>query len=57
MSLRYAMMHDYFCIGKVTIDILYGWSGWIDKCLDFCDNFLPKVDDYEKLTTQNPTFL
>jgi NAD(P)H-quinone oxidoreductase subunit H len=48
------MMHNYFRIGGVAIDLPYGW---IDKCLDFCDYFLPKINEYEKLITQNPIFL
>lgn len=39
------MMYNYFCIGGVVVDLFYGW---IDKCLDFCDYFLFKVDEYEK---------
>ena len=35
------MMHNYFCIGGV--DLPYGW---MDKCLDLCDYFLSKVDEY-----------
>nr|YP_009668531.1 NADH-plastoquinone oxidoreductase subunit 7 [Heteroscyphus argutus]QCW59306.1 NADH-plastoquinone oxidoreductase subunit 7 [Heteroscyphus argutus] len=48
------MMHNYFRIGGVAADLPYGW---IDKCLDFCDYFLPKVIEYEKLITNNPIFL
>nr|YP_010933343.1 49 kDa subunit of NADH-plastoquinone oxidoreductase [Streptofilum capillatum]WKT08520.1 49 kDa subunit of NADH-plastoquinone oxidoreductase [Streptofilum capillatum]WKT08620.1 49 kDa subunit of NADH-plastoquinone oxidoreductase [Streptofilum sp. BC4-VF8pt]WKT08719.1 49 kDa subunit of NADH-plastoquinone oxidoreductase [Streptofilum sp. ZNP2-VF4pt] len=48
------MMHNYFRIGGVAADLPYGW---VDKCLDFCDYFLPKVDEYEKLITNNPIFL
>nr|YP_009668198.1 NADH-plastoquinone oxidoreductase subunit 7 [Plagiochila chinensis]QCW58973.1 NADH-plastoquinone oxidoreductase subunit 7 [Plagiochila chinensis] len=48
------MMHNYFRIGGVAADLPYGW---IDKCLDFCDYFLPKVTEYEKLITNNPIFL
>nr|YP_010933251.1 49 kDa subunit of NADH-plastoquinone oxidoreductase [Nitella hyalina]APP89499.1 NADH dehydrogenase subunit 7 [Nitella hyalina]WKT08435.1 49 kDa subunit of NADH-plastoquinone oxidoreductase [Nitella hyalina] len=48
------MMHNYFRIGGVAVDLPYGW---IDKCLDFCDYFLPKINEYEKLITQNPIFL
>lgn len=48
------MMHNYFRIGGVAADSPYGW---IDKCLDFCDYFLPKVTEYEKLITNNPIFL
>jgi NAD(P)H-quinone oxidoreductase subunit H len=48
------MMHNYFRIGGVAVDLPYGW---IDKCLDFCDYFLPKVNEYERLITRNPIFL
>lgn len=48
------MMHNYFRIGGVAADLPYGW---VDKCLDFCDYFLPKVDEYERLITNNPIFL
>nr|QYB18666.1 NAD(P)H-quinone oxidoreductase subunit H [Conocephalum conicum]QYB18753.1 NAD(P)H-quinone oxidoreductase subunit H [Conocephalum conicum] len=48
------MMHNYFRIGGVAVDLPYGW---IDKCLDFCDYFLPKINEYEKLITNNPIFL
>nr|YP_009158572.1 NADH-plastoquinone oxidoreductase subunit [Lepidozamia peroffskyana]AFR59355.1 NADH-plastoquinone oxidoreductase subunit 7 [Lepidozamia peroffskyana]BAR93778.1 NADH-plastoquinone oxidoreductase subunit [Lepidozamia peroffskyana] len=48
------MMHNYFRIGGVAVDLPYGW---IDKCLDFCDYFLPKVAEYERLITRNPIFL
>nr|YP_010386114.1 NADH dehydrogenase subunit 7 [Cosmarium blyttii]UPO65184.1 NADH dehydrogenase subunit 7 [Cosmarium blyttii] len=48
------MMHNYFRIGGVAVDLPYGW---VDKCLDFCDYFLPKIDEYERLITRNPIFL
>jgi len=48
------MMHNFFRIGGVAVDLPYGW---VDKCLDFCDYFLPKIDEYEKLITRNPIFL
>nr|YP_010705011.1 NADH-plastoquinone oxidoreductase subunit 7 [Porella grandiloba]WCQ78547.1 NADH-plastoquinone oxidoreductase subunit 7 [Porella grandiloba] len=48
------MMHNYFRVGGVAVDLPYGW---IDKCLDFCDYFLPKIGEYEKLITNNPIFL
>lgn len=48
------MMHNYFRVGGVAVDLPYGW---IDKCLDFCDYFLPKINEYEKLITYNPIFL
>ncbi len=45
--------NNYFRIGGVAADLPYGW---IDKCHDFCDYFLPIVDEYEKLITNNPIF-
>ena len=45
--------NNYFRIGGVAADLPYGW---IDKCEDFCDYFMPKVDEYEKLITNNPIF-
>lgn len=45
--------HNYFRIGGVAVDLPYGWA---DKCLDFCEYFLPKVDEYERLITNNPIF-
>ena len=48
------MMHNYFRVGGVAADLPYGW---IEKCLDFCDYFLPKINEYEKLISSNPIFL
>ena len=45
--------NNYFRVGGVAADLPYGW---IDKCEDFCDYFMPKVDEYEKLITNNPIF-
>ncbi|MEL7086206.1 MAG: NAD(P)H-quinone oxidoreductase subunit H [Cyanobacteria bacterium P01_A01_bin.3] len=45
------MMHNYFRIGGVAADLPYGW---IDKCRDFCDYLLPKIDEYERLLSKNP---
>jgi len=47
-------MHNYFRIGGVAADLPYGW---IDKCLDFCDYFLTRVTEYQRLITRNPIFL
>lgn len=47
------MMHNYFRVGGVAADLPYGW---VDKCEDFCNYFLPKVDEYERLITDNPIF-
>lgn len=48
------MMHNYFRIGGVAADLPYGW---VNKCLDFCKYFNPKIDEYERLITKNPIFL
>ncbi len=45
--------NNYFRIGGVSVDLPYGW---VDKCEDFCDYFVPKIDEYEKLITNNPIF-
>lgn len=45
--------NNYFRMGGVAADLTYGW---VTKCLDFCDYFLPKVDEYEQLITNNPIF-
>jgi NAD(P)H-quinone oxidoreductase subunit H len=45
--------NNYFRVGGVTVDLPYGW---VDKALDFCDYFPPKVDEYERLITNNPIF-
>lgn len=43
--------NDYFRIGGIAVDLPYGW---VDKCEDFCDYIEPKIDEYEKLITDNP---
>ena len=48
------MMHNYFRIGGVAIDLPYGW---VNKCLDFCKYFSTKIDEYERLITRNSIFL
>jgi NAD(P)H-quinone oxidoreductase subunit H len=45
--------NNYFRIGGVAADLPYGW---INKCQDFCNYFLPKIEEYEKLITNNPIF-
>jgi NAD(P)H-quinone oxidoreductase subunit H len=45
--------NNYFRMGGVAADLTYGW---VTKCYDFCDYFLPKVDEYERLITNNPIF-
>ena len=45
--------NNYFRIGGVAADLP---CGWVDKCKDFCNYFIPTVDEYEKLITNNPIF-
>jgi NAD(P)H-quinone oxidoreductase subunit H len=45
--------NNYFRVGGVAADLPYGWLG---KCQDFCDYFAPKVDEYERLISNNPIF-
>ncbi len=45
--------NNYFRVGGVTVDLPYGW---VDKALDFCDYFPAKIDEYERLITNNPIF-
>ncbi|MDX2271379.1 MAG: NAD(P)H-quinone oxidoreductase subunit H [Cyanobacteriota bacterium] len=45
--------NNYFRVGGVAVDLPYGW---VDKCQEFCEYFLPKVDEYERLVTNNPIF-
>lgn len=46
--------NNYFRIGGVAADLTYGW---VTKCIDFCDYFQDKVDEYERLITNNPIFI
>ena len=45
--------NNFFRIGCVACDLPYGW---LEKCIDFCYWFAPKIDEYEKLITNNPIF-
>lgn len=46
--------NNYFRMGGVAADLTYGW---VTKCVDFCDYFQEKVDEYERLITNNPIFI
>lgn len=37
--------NHYFRIGGVAADLPFAW---VDKCQDFCNYFLPTIDEYEK---------
>ncbi len=45
--------NNYFRVGGVAVDLPYGW---VDKCEDFCDYMIPKIDEYERLLSNNPIF-
>ncbi|GAB1542907.1 NAD(P)H-quinone oxidoreductase subunit H [Scytonema sp. NUACC21] len=45
--------NNYFRVGGVAVDLPYGW---VDKCEDFCDYMIPKIDEYERLISDNPIF-
>jgi NAD(P)H-quinone oxidoreductase subunit H len=45
--------NNYFRVGGVAADLPYGW---FEKCADFCNYFIPALDEYEKLITNNPIF-
>lgn len=45
--------NNYFRVGGVAADLTYGW---VDKCEEFCHYLSPKLDEYEKLMTDNPIF-
>lgn len=45
--------NNYFRVGGVAADLTYGW---VDKCEEFCHYLAPKLDEYEKLMTNNPIF-
>jgi NADH-quinone oxidoreductase subunit D len=46
--------HVYFRVGGVYADLP---EGWVDACRGFLDYFLPRVDEYDTLLTENPIFL
>jgi NAD(P)H-quinone oxidoreductase subunit H len=45
--------NNYFRVGGVAVDLPYGW---VDKCGEFCDYMVPKIDEYERLLSNNPIF-
>jgi NAD(P)H-quinone oxidoreductase subunit H len=45
--------NNYFRIGGLAADLPYCW---VDKCEEFCNYFPPKIDEYERLITNNPIF-
>jgi NAD(P)H-quinone oxidoreductase subunit H len=45
--------HNYWRIGGVAVDLPYGW---LEKCSEFCDYMATKINEYERLISQNPIF-
>ncbi|MBE9052518.1 NAD(P)H-quinone oxidoreductase subunit H [Nostocales cyanobacterium LEGE 11386] len=45
--------NNYFRVGGIAVDLPYGW---VTKCQEFCDYFPGKIDEYERLVTDNPIF-
>jgi NADH-quinone oxidoreductase subunit D len=54
MTCGQRLLYNYIRVGGVSIDLPIGFE---KKCLEFVDYFLPLVDDYEDLLTNNPIFL
>lgn len=48
------MMYNYYCFGGVKKDMP---DGWLSQVRDFCNDFPSKIDEYEKIITENPIFL
>lgn len=45
--------NNYFRVGGVAVDLPYGW---VEKCRELCDYLPSKIDEYERLMTDNPIF-
>jgi NADH-quinone oxidoreductase subunit D len=48
------LLYSYMCIGGVMQDLP---EGWVNRCLEFCDYFEPKIKEYNDLLTYNKIFL
>jgi len=47
------LLYSYMCIGGLMADLP---EGWIARCLEFCDYFEPKIDEYNNLLSYNKIF-
>lgn len=54
MTCGQRLLYNYIRVGGVSRDLPVGFE---KKCNEFVDYFLPLVDDYEALLTNNPIFL
>ncbi|MFH1011151.1 MAG: NADH-quinone oxidoreductase subunit D [bacterium] len=48
------LLYNYIWIGGLSHDLP---DGWAEKCRDFCDYFLPKIDEYNNLFSFNQIFI
>lgn len=48
------LLYNYIWIGGLSHDLP---SGWVEKCRDFCDYFVPKIDEYNNLFSFNQIFV
>lgn len=48
------LMYNYYCFGGVKRDLP---NGWLVRVREFCEDLPSKIDEYEKLITENPIFL
>jgi NADH-quinone oxidoreductase subunit D len=48
------LLYNYIWIGGLSHDLP---EGWVETCRDFCDYFLPKIDEYNNLFSFNQIFV
>ncbi|MBU1936905.1 NADH-quinone oxidoreductase subunit D, partial [bacterium] len=48
------LLYNYIWIGGLSHDLP---DGWVEKCRDFCDYFLPNIDEYNNLFSFNQIFI
>ncbi len=48
------LLYNYIWIGGLSHDLP---PGWVEKCRDFCDYFLPNIDEYNNLYSFNQIFI
>jgi len=48
------LTYSYLTVGGTTHDLP---EGWVDRCLEFCDYFEPKIDEYNDLLSFNHIFV
>ena len=48
------LLYNYIWIGGLSHDLP---PGWVEKCRDFCDYFLPNIKEYNDLLSYNQIFI